>query len=510
MSTRHAQIDRKFDEFESRGDILAASRVLARVYDGRELEAIVALEECDRDEDKAVALLRSPTDRQRIRAAIATQYFPSFKAPAPKPAKEQRARRSCHGPARWERERRKAAIQSASAARDVDTSGWSQEQRQAFSRVSELPNSYFHFFPAPGEAQRHGQWDGEEDASLMREVEACGGWEVARRPDMPWGLLSRSLLGRVGFQCSNRFRVLDRQRRQAAHVPRLKPGCLAGLEPEPLPSARPPETDSESSLNPVRALHRQRRTPVHVPRRGPGRQSGSEAGFKWMPVQDCTAGAGAKRWRTGAPPPGSPGGPRLGPVHDTSHPRQHVPTDRPRESPRGRSQDLSEQQAAAHRPSHPSRRHHAPNHRPRREQAGKEDARGGASGHPSGHSSGYPSDDDAREEAAARRVGPTGSKRRRFTASHHASHEASEEQAPTVWRQRPGSVSDDHSDDQARTVRILSPAMSGCSPRAPTVRMERPGSLARPLLTAPPSVATCRPSRLIKRAMRARARSRRR
>jgi hypothetical protein len=211
MASRHDQLDRNFDKYEERKDIIVAARIRAQVRNISELEAIVAWEECSNEEDAAVLKLASTDYINQIRKTIETRCYPQ----EPKNQKRPRPHKPSVTPdSSWEQSQRTAVLDQAASIDDADTSTWSDARRESYSRFQEAPNSYLYYYRLPGEEQRHGPWDGEEHELFLRLLDAAGGWDAARMPEMQWGLLSAGLFGRVGYQCSNHFLQLDREKRR--------------------------------------------------------------------------------------------------------------------------------------------------------------------------------------------------------------------------------------------------------------------------------------------------------
>jgi hypothetical protein len=211
MASRHDQLDRNFDKYEERKDIIVAARIRAQVRNISELEAIMAWEDCSNEEEAAILKLSSSDYINQIRKTIETRCYPqepkNFKRPRPnKP--------SATSDSGWEQSQRMAVLDQMASMDDADTSSWSDARRESYSRFHEAPNSYLYYYRLPGEEQRHGPWDGEEHELFLQLLEAAGGWEAARMPEMQWGLFSAGLTGRVGYQCSNHFLQLDREKRR--------------------------------------------------------------------------------------------------------------------------------------------------------------------------------------------------------------------------------------------------------------------------------------------------------
>lgn len=79
--------------------------------------------------------------------------------------------------------------------------GWSQARIRAYQMIDQNPNSYYYRFNAPGEVQRKGQWAADERKVFfdrLKEVGANG----------QWGIFAMKVPGRVGYQCSNFYRLL--------------------------------------------------------------------------------------------------------------------------------------------------------------------------------------------------------------------------------------------------------------------------------------------------------------
>jgi len=79
--------------------------------------------------------------------------------------------------------------------------GWSSARIRAWSLREQNPNAYYYRFNEPGEKQRNGKWSEAEKKLFfdrMKEVGVNG----------QWGLFSRAIPGRVGYQCANFYRQL--------------------------------------------------------------------------------------------------------------------------------------------------------------------------------------------------------------------------------------------------------------------------------------------------------------
>ncbi|KAI0243982.1 hypothetical protein L0F63_004476 [Massospora cicadina] len=79
--------------------------------------------------------------------------------------------------------------------------GWSQARITAYNAITTRPNSYYYRFNAPGEEQRTGAWTAEEKKLFLQRLKEHGA-------DKDWGIFSKTIPGRVGYQCSSFYRLL--------------------------------------------------------------------------------------------------------------------------------------------------------------------------------------------------------------------------------------------------------------------------------------------------------------
>jgi len=77
----------------------------------------------------------------------------------------------------------------------------SDAQREAFRFKDTNPNKYYYRFNAIGEEQKKGEWSGGEHKLFMQRVLELG-------VNAKWGIFSRPIPGRIGYQCSNYWRLL--------------------------------------------------------------------------------------------------------------------------------------------------------------------------------------------------------------------------------------------------------------------------------------------------------------
>ncbi|KAI8386841.1 hypothetical protein BD560DRAFT_142491 [Blakeslea trispora] len=83
--------------------------------------------------------------------------------------------------------------------------GWSEARYRAYQKLYENPNEYYYRFNAPGEPQRVGAWDKQEQKLFLKRLAEHGA-------NSQWGIFSTAIPGRVGYQCSNYYRHLIKTR----------------------------------------------------------------------------------------------------------------------------------------------------------------------------------------------------------------------------------------------------------------------------------------------------------
>jgi len=79
--------------------------------------------------------------------------------------------------------------------------GWSEARKKAWTNRKTSPNAYFYRFNVPGQPQAGGKWTASEHKLFMQRVLDIG-------VNDQWGLFSKRIPGRVGYQCSNYWRGL--------------------------------------------------------------------------------------------------------------------------------------------------------------------------------------------------------------------------------------------------------------------------------------------------------------
>lgn len=89
-------------------------------------------------------------------------------------------------------------------------SHWSEAKRKSYVQGMKNPNAYFYRNVAPGEEYKTGPFTLEEKKIFLKRVEDFRDKETGTI-NGEWGLFSRALPGRVGYQCSNFYRKLVEQ-----------------------------------------------------------------------------------------------------------------------------------------------------------------------------------------------------------------------------------------------------------------------------------------------------------
>lgn len=82
-----------------------------------------------------------------------------------------------------------------------DQSNWSEARKKAWKNRKTSQNAYFYRFNVPGQPQKNGKWSKAEHELFMKRVLNFG-------VNDKWGIYSKAIPGRVGYQCSNYWRGL--------------------------------------------------------------------------------------------------------------------------------------------------------------------------------------------------------------------------------------------------------------------------------------------------------------
>merc|ERR1719295_842941 len=83
----------------------------------------------------------------------------------------------------------------------VNFDGWSAARVKAWKEKEERPNAYYYRFNDPGEEQQNGRIRMDEHKAFMERVMEHG-------VNCQWGMFSKTITGRVGYQCSNYWRQM--------------------------------------------------------------------------------------------------------------------------------------------------------------------------------------------------------------------------------------------------------------------------------------------------------------
>lgn len=99
---------------------------------------------------------------------------------------------------------------AAAAALEDLMIGWSDARIKAWNGRHKNENAYYYRFNAPGEPQANAKWSDEEHDLFMTTLAKCNGksGNEPGKADYVWGMFSKNIPGRVGYQCSNYYRTL--------------------------------------------------------------------------------------------------------------------------------------------------------------------------------------------------------------------------------------------------------------------------------------------------------------
>ncbi|RCH82717.1 hypothetical protein CU097_002157, partial [Rhizopus azygosporus] len=222
IQKRVALQQRQFQEFEKR-EYKRKSKKIKGVYDHLTDEEISdMLVDCGHDEEEVIVRLTQPNYLLDIRRTIATKHAPEVEVSRNAMSEEQLTaykqllkkrsetlKKTTNDTAKKQyrmcgRLSLDEAIRQAQDNQDkLDKAfeGWSQARIRAYSMINENPNSYYYRFNAPGEVQRKGQWSAEERKLFFKRLKEVGA-------NGQWGIFSMTIPGRVGYQCSNFYRLL--------------------------------------------------------------------------------------------------------------------------------------------------------------------------------------------------------------------------------------------------------------------------------------------------------------
>ncbi|GAN09283.1 conserved hypothetical protein [Mucor ambiguus] len=218
IQQRVALQQRQYQEFEKKEKSLKIRKV-KDVYDYLTSEEVRAmLDENENDEQEVIVRLTQPAYLYEIRKSIAlkhihpeirdtmseeqqatyTQLLEKRSKTLKKTTDETAKKTYRTKPGRLGLDEALKKMQDNS----VDPfEGWSSARIRAYQMIEQNPNSYYYRFNAPGEEQRRGPWTAEEQALFHKRIEEVGS-------KGQWGIFAMKIPGRVGYQCSNYYRLL--------------------------------------------------------------------------------------------------------------------------------------------------------------------------------------------------------------------------------------------------------------------------------------------------------------
>ncbi|KAG2230629.1 hypothetical protein INT48_005897 [Thamnidium elegans] len=222
IAQRVALQQKQFAAYEKREN-LRKSRKIRKMFDYVSDEEILELlKQCDENEDEVIYCLTKPNYLSEIRKTIALKYAKEEESYVPLMTPEQRvaykqlikkrsvtlkkttndqAKKQYRMCGRLGLDEALEQFQNNQVDPEKAFEGWSQARIKAYQMIDQNPNSYYYRFNAPGEIQRKGQWDEPEKKMFFDRLADVGA-------NGQWGLFSMTIPGRVGYQCSNFYRLL--------------------------------------------------------------------------------------------------------------------------------------------------------------------------------------------------------------------------------------------------------------------------------------------------------------
>lgn len=88
---------------------------------------------------------------------------------------------------------------------------WSPIRRESFTQIIKNPNAFFYRNRPPGDPQKYGPFTNEEEAQFLERLKYFR--DELNVNDGLWGLFSIPIRGRVGYQCSNFYRLLIKNKK---------------------------------------------------------------------------------------------------------------------------------------------------------------------------------------------------------------------------------------------------------------------------------------------------------
>ncbi|KAI8084500.1 uncharacterized protein BX664DRAFT_387233 [Halteromyces radiatus] len=222
IQQRVALQQRQFAEYEKREKVRKFQKVFA-IYDYLTVEEMdEMLQDCKNDEDEIIVRLTQPGYLLEIRRKIATKHAPEVESSQNKMTEEQleaykqllkkrsatlkkttndSAKKQYRLGGRLALDDALKQVQENGVDPDKAFEGWSAARIRAYQMIEQNPNSYYYRFNAPGEIQQKGQWSPHERELFFKRLEEVGA-------NGQWGYFAMTIPGRVGYQCSNFYRLL--------------------------------------------------------------------------------------------------------------------------------------------------------------------------------------------------------------------------------------------------------------------------------------------------------------
>jgi hypothetical protein len=211
---------------------MSMADIRTRWPDASPVELYVAFEMCQDSLDDLLASIESAAFRKKVRAAADRRLSGPMSAddisdePPPPPVAdddeddgnddEDDADFICtmaSEPVGLPRIRPKRAVPMTPSGipcpGDVDPDSWakwSEARRRSYVQAQEHPNAYYYRHLPPDEVQRNGAWTPEERRLFFKRMRELRGDSDSFGHD--WGFFSLAIPGRVGYQCSNFYRLL--------------------------------------------------------------------------------------------------------------------------------------------------------------------------------------------------------------------------------------------------------------------------------------------------------------
>ncbi|KAG2203617.1 hypothetical protein INT47_011711 [Mucor saturninus] len=222
IAQRVALQQRQFAAYERRENIRKSAKIRKMFDYVCDEEILECLKDCNGDEDEVIYRLTKPAYLCDIRKAISLKYAKEEESYAPLMTSEQRtayeqllkkrsvtlkkttndqAKKQYRMCGRLGLDEALEQFQNNQIDPEKAFEGWSQARIKAYQMIDQNPNSYYYRFNAPGEVQRKGQWDEPEKKMFFDRLADVGA-------NGQWGLFSMTIPGRVGYQCSNFYRLL--------------------------------------------------------------------------------------------------------------------------------------------------------------------------------------------------------------------------------------------------------------------------------------------------------------